>query len=1068
MGLTDIYATNDVNPNNFANDKNYLLWAHDGGNLGASAPIIVDMSFGISGLNSVVDFIAVQRSWKVQESGTVGTTKITIPEVALSATITPPGKFLMFISDTPTFNPTSEYRIMEEVGANLETLYDFNGTKYITFGYAPEYVYNRAVTFDGVHDYLDVGNELNAPGNFTMSAWVKNIGGGTLLSKRNAAFSEGYEIRINGDGTISMEWINGSSVLLTSTTSLPSNEWHHVAVTCNGINTTTTGTATIYIDGVSDTSAVVPVIPINNQSFLMGAADGTNPTNFFSGTLDEVRIWNEQLTEDQLRFVMNQEIEQHTDATVRGKIIPQYISKNEVGSIPWTDLAGYFPMNRYTFTNIKDESGNDLVASIKNLDTVDEQTAPLPYISAADGDWTADSTWENGSGFDKPDAVSIVDASRRIDWNIVQTSHNVTTQNNNVVLGLEVLNNELSIENDSKIEVSHYLRLNGIIDLVNESQLIQTTDSDLEPMSTGRLERDQGGTADTYTYNYWSSPVSTINNSAINQNFTIASLMRDGSDPNNPIPFGVSGGLNGAPGTPIQLSAYWFYKYDNQPASTYSAWQYVGPSGNMTPGEGWTMKGPGTGPISAEQNYTFIGKPNNSTTAVNISLPVNGGNDYLVGNPFPSALDANDFIMDNPHLDGTLLFWEHWGGGTHYLSQYQGGYAMYNLSGGTPAVSHPLVSQTGSGTKTPERYVPVGQGFFVVANTTGTIDFNNSQRNFVREGGSSIFLIADGGDGKAAQNNSTTVQPDDTVYDLEDTRTKFRFGFEAPSGLHRQLLLTLDKLTTFNYDRGYDGAVSDIQGDDMTWVIEDRNAIIQGTPNVLEQNVFPLYVQLATGGDIEISLESEVFSNDPTLEILLWDQLQDTIVKLRDSTFTINLPAGTYADRFSVVFKFYGDEGDETEDDDTTDDTTDTDDQNDNGQDDQSDTTDTDDQDSDTSDTSVDRPSDIDSDNHTESDHGPLDASSNTSNSKPSSKMGHTGVTAQYMKTNRTITVVKERDTKLINAALYAMTGQLIKQWQVQQDSPQQHLPVSDISSGAYLLQLQTDRGPVAKKLLIH
>ncbi|MBV1925155.1 MAG: choice-of-anchor D domain-containing protein, partial [Dokdonia sp.] len=647
MGLTDIYATNDVNPNNFANDKNYLMWAHDGGNLGASAPIVVDMSFGISGLNSVVDFIAVQRSWKVQESGTVGTTKITIPEVALSATITPPGKFLMFISDTPTFNPTSEYSIMEVNGANLETHYDFDGTKYITFGYAPEYVYNRAVTFDGVHDYLDVGDELNAPGNFTMSAWVKNIGGGTLLSKRNAAFSEGYEVRINGDGSISMEWINGSSVLLTSTTSLPSNEWHHVAVTCNGINTTTTGMATIYIDGVSDTSAVVPVIPVNNQSFLMGAADGTNPTSFFSGTLDEVRIWNERLTEDQLHFIMNQEIEQHTDATVRGKIIPQYISKNEVGSIPWTDLAGYFPMNRYTFTNIKDESGNDLVASIKNLDTVDEQTAPLPYISASDGDWTADNTWEDGSGFDKPDAVSIVDASRRIDWNIVQTSHNVTTQNNNVVLGLEVLNNELSIENDSKIEVSHYLRLNGVIDLVNESQLIQTIDSDLEPTSTGNLERDQAGTADTYTYNYWSSPVSTINPAAINQDFSIASLMRDGSDVNNPIPFGVTGGFDGAPGTPIQLSAYWFYKYDNQPSSTYAAWQYVGPYGIMSPGEGWTMKGPGTGPITADQNYTFIGKPNNSTTAVNIGLPVTGGNDYLVGNPFPSALDANDFINDN-------------------------------------------------------------------------------------------------------------------------------------------------------------------------------------------------------------------------------------------------------------------------------------------------------------------------------------------------------------------------------------------------------------------------------------
>ena len=181
---------------------------------------------------------------------------------------------------------------------------------------------------------------------------------------------------------------------------------------------------------------------------------------------------------------------------------------------------------------------------------MNEQTAPLPYVSTANGDWTATTTWEYGDEFQHPGAISLVNASQTIDWNIVRTSHDVNTQSNNTVLGLEVLSNELSIENDSKMEVSHYLRLNGLMDLVGESQLVQTINSDLEPTSVGSLERDQAGTADTYTYNYWSSPVSTINPTAINQDFSIASLMRDGSDPNNPIPFGVSGGLDGAPGTP--------------------------------------------------------------------------------------------------------------------------------------------------------------------------------------------------------------------------------------------------------------------------------------------------------------------------------------------------------------------------------------------------------------------------------------------------------------------------------------------------------------------------------------
>lgn len=86
----------------------------------------------------------------------------------------------------------------------------------------------------------------------------------------------------------------------------------------------------------------------------------------------------------------------------------------------------------------------------------------------------------------------------------------------------------------------------------------------------------------------------------------------------------------------------------------------------------------GTGASTSDQNYVFVGKPNNG----DIDLTVFDGNIYLVGNPYPSALDAHEFINDNPDLDGTIYLWEHWGGNSHQLQLYQGGYAMYNLSGG--------------------------------------------------------------------------------------------------------------------------------------------------------------------------------------------------------------------------------------------------------------------------------------------------------------------------------------------------------------------------------------------------
>lgn len=1088
-----VYPTNADNPNTFTNDKEFLLWGNDNGNLAGAAPIDVDMSAGIGGLTTNVDFLAIERIWKVVESGTIGSTKVSIPEVALTSVITPPGNFLMFISDTPSFNPTSEYRVMYPNGANLETDYDFNGTKYITFGYAPEYRFERSITFDGVQDYLEVEDALDLIGPFTISLWVNrgpNSNNKDLLGKRNGSpYTDGYSLRLDGTGKPRMLWKNAANATqaISAETDLPFNEWHHVAITYDGTN------ATFYIDGVEDgTAPLDPPIASPGQNFLIGAVDHMAVKNYFDGTLDEVRVWDGALTVDQLRFIMNQEIEENTNF-VDGKIIPNTISKNEVGTLAWPSLKGYFPMNLFAYTNVKDESDSGLIAAIRNLDTVDAQTAPLPYESAADGDWVDAATWENGTGFQYPGATAIADASVTVDWNIVQTSHLVDTQANISVLALDVLSNELSIENDSKMSVSHYLKLDGLMDLVGESQLVQTAESDLDINSTGSLERDQQGTADTFTYNYWSAPVSTINGSAINEDYTVASVMRDGTNENAPVPFGISGGLDGAAGPPISLSAYWFYKYANQVSATYSAWQYVGPSGTMTPGEGWTMKGPGSGGVTDDQNYTFIGKPNNSTIAEPIALSVNNGNDYLVGNPFPSALDANDFIADNPHLDGTLLFWEHWGGGTHYLSQYQGGYAMYNLSGGTPAVSHPLVNQTGSGTKTPGRYVPVGQGFFVVATANGTIEFNNGQRNFVKEGASSVFAIADGLGGditKAAQSNASETQLDDTIFDEEDTRTKLRFGFEAPDGLHRQLLLTVDKATTFEYDRGYDGFIKDVQGDDMTWVVEGKHAVIQGVPNLHVNNVFPLHLHLQNPGDIEISLEDVAFDNDE-LYILLWDQLLDTYTDLRHESFNINLATGAYNDRFAVVFKYENDEPNDDDEETDTDDSEDTSDEDDSDSDDSdnddSDQTndkpdDTGDQ-SDDSDTDTDDNGDSDSDdddddsdqdqNEKPKDDGPIqdkpreDGYPLETADRPLTKGALPLITTQYLKVNRTIAVNIETKTNISVASLYTMTGQIVKQWSLDIDSGLTKLPVSEISDGVYLLHLQTEHGLIAKKVLV-
>lgn len=1020
MGIETIYDTNSDHINSASatiDDKNFLIWGNNNASLSAASPIAVDMSLNIPGLSTNVNFISINRTWKVVETGNLSTVKVSLEESLLSATITPPGNFFMFISDSPTFDPTSDYRIMTSNGTKLETTYDFTGEKYITFGYAPEYIYERSITFDGTRDYMDADDVADLTGPFTLSTWVKpgnNANNTDVISNSNIPYTEGYALRLTNAMVPRIVWKNaaGTTEGLNASIALPQDEWHHVAVIYDG------NRATFYIDGIEDTSAIRNNPVSSSQHFMIAAANYQNPTRFFDGTIDEVRVWNQALSQEQLQFIMNQEIEKFTDNSVNGKIIPQNISKNEVATIPWADLEIYLPMNKYTFTNVKDESDNNYVAAIKNLQTVDFQTAPLPYVSTADGVWTNTNTWTNGATQALPGAPSLVDGTQTIDWNIVQTAHNVSTASNNTVLALDVNTAELTIGNDSKIEVSHYLRLDGVMDLVGESQLIQTENSDLAATSAGRLERDQQGTSDTYSYNIWSSPVGPINITDINEPHTVASIMNDGTDENNPQSLNFSTGYNGAPSTPKTVSAYWLFTYRNNPADTYSAYEQIGPYGSLETGDGFTMKGPGSGGITDPQNYVFIGKPNNGTDAVSIDKLINAGNDFMMGNPFPSALDANKFINDNPHLTGTLSFWEHWGGGNHFLADYEAGYALYTLSGGTPAVSHPAQNTSGVGTKTPTQFIAVGQGFFVRAAVTGTTNFNNTQRVFAKEASSGSFFF----NGETTQSENALNAEDDIVQH-EDLREKFRIGFDSPSAYHRQLLMTIDENTTFGYDRAYDAVIDNHPQEDMMWMLDDEKAIILGVPAIENDRKFPLRIGLPMDGEISIGVDALENINTENTTVYVFDALQDTYTDITtDEKFTLTLEAGTYLERFYIVFERTAEAEEETEDT----------------------TEETDEQEENNQDVEV-------------VEVEILDETEESDN-----------LSVYFNSQSHNIVINKRVDYDVKSVQLFTMLGQLIKEWTPDTETSRIELPVQDVSTGAYILKMQKPQTTYTQKLIIH
>lgn len=764
-------------------------------------------------------------------------------------------------------------------------------------------VRNLTLDFDGVDDYINRSAFLGNNSEVTMMSWIKldnGFDGGEVMGQRN------FRIFLDSSRRLKT-YVRTNGITLNNITTpnydapvLETELWYHVAALYDASK----GTIKLFLNGELEWEYNLLLgSVINNSSswnsnhdFEIGR-NSENDNNYFEGSIYETRVYTKALTDDQLQKQVYQEIENNS-GQVRGTVIPK-----DIDGLSWSDLKLYYKMDVLNTGKTPDESISNVGGNLHNMRTYQDRTAPLPYVtrSGGNGDWDNPDNWLYGSVWDIPNKHNACA--------IIKIADDITTDIDHSTIGLIVENGkQLTIEGDSGLFNSWYVKLDGKIDLVDESQFIQTEDSDLDTASSGSLEKDQQGTKDLYTYNYWSSPVGVTSTTSNNTSYKIPDVLRNGTNPSAPTAINFINGYDGSvSGSNISIAKYWIWKFSNLEDDNYSLWQQIGNTGTMLAGEGYTMKGVSNtnGSVSQEQNYVFVGKPNNGT----IELQLDAGNDYLVGNPYPSAIDARQFILDNGPLitgngntTGTLYFWEHWGGGSHLLAEYQGGYSTYNLSGGVPAASKAIADEDVDqsslvGTKTPGRYIPVGQGFFVIGEASGKIEFNNGQRVFVKEdSGSSVFL--------RGANNSTSRAKVNTEENNEngDNRMKIRLGFDSVNSIHRQLLVTVDEAATMDYDWGFDGILYEDQMDDMYWMIDNEKYIIQGINEIDEQtSVLPLGIHTNIEGNNSITIDS--LENVPDeLQVLLHDMDLNIYHNLRNGHYNVFLPAGDHLDRFEIVF----------------------------------------------------------------------------------------------------------------------------------------------------------------------
>ena len=171
----------------------------------------------------------------------------------------------------------------------------------------------EAYSFDGVNDYMDtLYNQIN---NIkTISIWVKttqNSGLSPILSSRNVPTTTGIGIYLyNSDLRVGEA---GDSVQVAKSflgTNINDGNWHNVV----GIfNTQSSGQIDIsnfdlYLDGIKLTS-YSPIqdrrgdddYPYPNNNLLIGKLS----TSHFNGQIDEIGIWQRELTESEIQDLYN-------------------------------------------------------------------------------------------------------------------------------------------------------------------------------------------------------------------------------------------------------------------------------------------------------------------------------------------------------------------------------------------------------------------------------------------------------------------------------------------------------------------------------------------------------------------------------------------------------------------------------------------------------------------------------------------------------------------------------------------------------------------------------------------
>jgi hypothetical protein len=203
----------------------------------------------------------------------------------------------------------------------------------------------RYGVFDGVSQYVEVADHaaLDITSELTVAAWIYMR---TAPSELHTIVSKdtNYEYHIDSQRRLYWWWNDsvGATRSLTTTTQIPLNEWHHVAITYRS------GEQRMYIDGVLQGSAgtFTGTLATNGLPLYVGT-DWNFLSRAFDGYIDEVRVIASALTPAGVQAL---QAETHPCAPARFTVthsgfgihcVAETITVNVVDALTGTPLLSY-------------------------------------------------------------------------------------------------------------------------------------------------------------------------------------------------------------------------------------------------------------------------------------------------------------------------------------------------------------------------------------------------------------------------------------------------------------------------------------------------------------------------------------------------------------------------------------------------------------------------------------------------------------------------------------------------------------------------------------------------------